>query len=380
MNAAAETGRGRSRRRAWSPGRVNLIGDHTDYTGGFVLPMAIDLGTLAELDPGAPRGHLPLLEVVSDAEAEVARLGAEDLTADGVGRVRPRWARYVAAAASLLPHRPAGRLRLRTSLPQGAGLSSSAALVVASALALGFEGPPLDLARLAQAAEHLAVGVPCGIMDPLAAAAGIPGHALLVDCSTLELEPVRLPEGLEVLAVHSGRPRALAGSAYAIRRAQCAAAEARIGPLRAARREDLLGLPDPLLRRRARHVVTENARVLAVAAALREGHLEELGPLLLESHRSLAEDFEVSTPELDELAARVRALPGVLGCRLTGAGFGGCVVALAEAGAVDPAGLSFPAWKLAASGPARLLDDGGDEPLSEEIAAPAPGRPPTPRS
>jgi galactokinase len=369
------------RRRAWSPGRVNLLGDHTDYTGGRVLPIAIDLGTLAELDVGLRPGEASgRIDAVSDAEDEPAHIAAAELTASGIPRLRPRWARYVAATASLLPRCLDGRLRLRSSLPEGAGLSSSAALVVASALALGFGGAPLDLARLAQAAEQLAVGVPCGIMDPLAAALGEEGHALLVDCHTLAVDPVPLPADVEVLAVHSGRARALASSAYATRRAECAAVEERIGPLRSASLDDLAGVRDPLLRRRARHVVTENARVLAAAAALREHRLDDLGQLLAESHRSLAEDFEVSTPELDDLVADLRARPGVLGCRLTGAGFGGCVVVLAEPGALDVEALPRAAWRLRASGPARLLGELDEDPLSFAGARRAPVRRPTPRS
>jgi galactokinase len=199
------------------------------------------------------------------------------------------------------------------------------------ALALGFEGSPLELALACQEAEHVASGVPSGVMDQLASAAGVEGSALVVDCTSLEVVPVPMPGGVEVIVVHSGQARALVGSAYAERRAQCEAAAAVIGPLREASEADVARLDDDLLRRRARHVVTENARVLAFADCLRSGDVAEAGRLMAASHASLATDFEVSTDALDALVAELSAVPGVYGARLTGAGFGGCVVALADA-------------------------------------------------
>jgi galactokinase len=169
-------------------------------------------------------------------------------------------------------------------------------------------------------------------MDQLASAAGVAGHALLIDCTTEEVVPVPLPEGIEVVAVHSGQHRALAGSAYAERRAACEQAEAELGPLRRAAIDDLAAIADPGVRRRARHVITENARVLAFVDALRAGDRRALGELLAAGHASLRDDFEVSTPVLDELVARLQATPGVIGARLTGAGFGGCAVVLCEPG------------------------------------------------
>jgi galactokinase len=231
---------------------------------------------------------------------------------------------------------------VHTTLPVGAGLSSSAALEVAVALALGWAGTPLELALACQRAEHLAVGVPSGVMDQLASASGRAGHALLVDCSSYAVTPVPLPEVALVVA-HSGQARTLAGSAYAERRAQCEAAARIIGPLRQATLSDVTHLSDPVLRRRARHVVTENARVLEVVDALGAGDLRAAGLLMAESHRSLKDDFEVSTAALDDLVGRLSATPGVYGARLTGAGFGGCVVALADP--ESPA----PGWRLAAA-------------------------------
>ena len=309
---------------ARAPGRVNLIGDHTDYTGGLVLPMAIDLETTV-----AGERHGDVVVVTSDdAVGEVVVRRAEDDPA----AVQPEWGRYVAGVVSQL--RPVAGFRgtVRTTVPVGAGLSSSAALEVAVALALGFDGTTLELAQLCQRAEQVATGVPCGIMDQLASAAGVAGHALRIDCTTLAVDPVPLPEGIDVVVVHSGEPRRLAGTAYAERRSQCEAAMREIGPLRDASSADVEAIGDPLLRRRGRHVVTENARVAAFADALAAGRVDLLGELLLASHASLRDDYEVSTPALDALVTRLVATPGVLGARLTGAGFGGCVVAVAEAG------------------------------------------------
>jgi galactokinase len=223
-------------------------------------------------------------------------------------------------------------------------------LEVALALALGFEGNALDLARLCQRAEAVAAGVPCGIMDQLAAVAGVAGHALLLDCGANSVSPVPLPQGVEVVAVHCGEPRALATSAYAQRRASCANAARSIGPLRNAGLEDLGRIPDPEVRRRARHVITENTRTTAMADALRSGRLQEAGALMGESHRSLRDDFEVVTPALDGLVTRLARTPGVLGARMTGAGFGGCAVALCQPGALGEG------WRLDAVGPAHVLD------------------------
>lgn len=320
---------------ATAPGRVNLIGDHTDTTGGWCVPMAIDLVTTVE---GRRGGDTVALRSDAEPEAAVVPLDVED-----PATVDPAWARYVAGVvAELRP--PAGLSGTVTStVPPGAGLSSSAALEVAVALALGFEGEPLDLAVRCQRAEQRASGVPCGVLDQLTAVAGVEGHVLLLDCTTLAVEPVALPEGVEVIAVHSGEPRRLAGSAYAERRRQAEAAERAVGPLRNATLEALDAIDDPLLRRRARHVVTENTRARAFAEALRAGDVEAAGALMVASHASLRDDFEVSTPALDALVGALLARPGVLGARLTGGGFGGCVVALARPGAVD---VGPDGWRL----------------------------------
>jgi galactokinase len=311
-----------------APGRVNLIGDHTDYNDGFVLPIAIDLECVVR---GRPRPDLNVRLRSLDLEGpgvDVAADGSDDPSV-----VEPTWGRYAAGVLRVLAERgrPAVGLEAAVSstVPIGAGLSSSAALEVALALALcdaaAFELPSVELARACQEAELVATGVPCGIMDQLTALAGAEGHALLVDCRSLEIETVRLPDELAVVVVHSGVERALATSAYAERRASCEAAALRLGlrALRDATTEQVVDNP------RARHVVSENARVLEAATALASGDVSTLGRLLHESHASLRDDFEVSTPELDALVAALEDA-GAVGARLTGAGFGGCVVALTQ--------------------------------------------------
>jgi galactokinase len=300
---------------AFAPGRVNLIGEHTDYTGGLCLPMAIDLGTTVEGEPG---GNVVTLHSDHDARPAVVPIDVGDPAV-----VEPPWARYVAGVVAELRPSVGFTGVVRSTLPIGAGLSSSASLALAVSLALGAsDGDPAALAALAQRAEQRASGVPCGILDPLACASGVAGHALLLDCSTWEVTPIALPADLDVVVVDSGQRRSLSDGRYARRRAEADAALA--GPSQ-----------DPVLRRRARHVHTENDRVLTAVEALRHGDLPALGALLVEGHRSLAEDFEVSTPTLDALVDRLVSIPGVHGARLTGAGFGGCVVAVTEPGVLD---------------------------------------------
>jgi galactokinase len=267
--------------KVFAPGRVNLIGDHTDYAGGLVLPLAVHLGTTIEGERGGT-------DVV--------------LTSD---RADERFQRFVDAVVDEVRPTTGFRGTVTTTLPVGAGLSSSASLEVAIALAIGATG---DVAALCQRAEQRATGVPCGRMDQLASVHGVAGHALLIDCSTFAITPVPLPDDVDVVVIHSGEERALATSAYAERRAELEAGDAR----------------------RVRHVRTENERVIAFADALARDDMERAGALMVASHRSLRDDFDVSTPTLDALVERLVAVPGVHGARLTGAGFGGCVVALTE--------------------------------------------------
>ena len=305
-----------------APGRVNLIGEHTDYNGGWVLPLALDLDCLAGFRPRAD-GEVRVVSL--DAPAEIApwtdallvELAAEGREAAGID----------AAVAS--------------TVPMGAGLASSGALSVALGLALcrvsGLDLAASVLAEACRRAEERATGVPCGVMDQIAGVLGRPREPLLVDCRDVSVERVALPGDAVVVVADSGVRRSLADGRYAERRAACEAAAARLGvtSLREATVADVGD--DPV----ARHVVTENERVLRMVAALRSGDVEAAGALLTEGHRSLRDDFAVSTPELDALVERMLAL-GAYGARLTGAGFGGCVVALggpdlAERVSGDPA-------------------------------------------
>ena len=321
---------------AFGPGRVNLIGEYTDIADGLVLPMAIDLGTTITGEPG---GDVVTITSADDPEPAVVPLDVADPAS-----CRPDWARYVAGVVAEL--RPAVGFTgtVTTTLPIGAGLSSSAALEVAVALALGFDGDAVELAQLTRRAEHAASGVPCGIMDQLASAAGMAGSALLIDCHTLDVTPVPMPDDVEVRVIHSGQARQLAGSAYGERKAAVDAAAALLGPLRRIDDPTIVEqIDDPVVRRRARHVITENARVRRFAEHLRAGDLTAAGSEMAASHASLRDDFDVSTTVLDELVDRLSATSGVYGVRLTGAGFGGCVVALTAPGTLTEGWLVRPA-------------------------------------
>ena len=336
------------RRTAYAPGRVNLIGDHTDYTGGLVLPVAIDKGTTVRVTRRGSDVHL-----VSADEPHPAIV---TLPVTNPALVEPAWARYVAGVVKQVNPSSGAEGTVATTLPVGSGLSSSAALEVAVALALGFDGDALALAQLCQRAEQEASGVPSGIMDQLASAAGVDGHALLIDCRALTVTPVGIPPAAAVVVVPSGQTRTLAGSAYAERRAQCEAAEAIIGPLRDATPDAAEELSEPVLRRRARHVVTENARVTETVDALVAGDLPRAGAAMGSSHASLRDDFEVSTPTLDNLVERLVHTSGVFGARLTGGGFGGCSVALVDAAAAEDVASQFAGFRVRASAGARVID------------------------
>jgi galactokinase len=331
------------RLRAHAPGRVNLIGDHTDYAGGLALPMAIDLGTTVL---GETHGERVVLR--SQQQAEPATLALE---VDDPATVEPTWARYVAGVIAELEPDHGFIGIIDSTLPAGSGLSSSAALEVAVALALGFEGTAKDLALLCQRSEQRASGVPCGAMDQLASACGRQDHALLIDFASLDIDYVAVPPEAEIVVVQSGVSRTLVDSAYAERRAQTEAAAAIVGPLRDLPVDQLDRIEDPIVRRRARHVVTENDRVAEFADAFRAADLVTAGQLMVDSHNSLRDDFEVSTQLLDALVSRLITVEGVFGARLTGAGFGGCVVALCAKGALPDEG-----WHVRAAAGANVAE------------------------
>lgn len=321
-----------------APGRVNLIGDHTDHQEGFVLPMAVDRDVWIAARASAE----PRVEVVSAEESGVVALD--------VAPSRPPvngWGAYVEGMLWALTGEGlelcGWQGALASDVPVGAGLSSSAALELAVGLAAcavsRVDAPaPTRLAQLAQRAENDWVGMNCGIMDQLSVARGRAGHALKIDCRSLQVEEVPLPSDLAVLVLDTMTRRELATSAYNERRAECAAAAAAFGVnvLRDVDIADLANadLPDPV-GRRARHVVTENARVQAASAALSAGDPARFGAEMAASHASLRNDYEVSTSALDAIVAAAASQPGCHGARLTGAGFGGCAVALVRGDAAD---------------------------------------------
>ena len=309
---------------ARAPGRVNLIGDHTDYTGGLVFPMAVDRWTEIAFRSDER------IELTSADEAEPVSL---PLRVDDPTAVSPSWGKYVAGVVSEMAPTRGIRGHVTTTIPIGGGMSSSHALEVAVALALGFEGTVVELAQLTQRAENRASGVPTGIMDQFSIAGGVAGHALLMDCGALTITPVPMPDDVEVVVQFIAH-RTLVGSAYADRVAECAAAEELIGPLRTATGDAAASIDDAVVRRRAMHVVAENQRVLAFADALRAGDLASAGALMVASHESLRDLYETSTAVMDAAVERTCATPGVWGARMTGGGFGGCIVALAEPGAL----------------------------------------------
>ncbi len=320
----------------WAPGRVNLIGEHTDYSGGLVLPAAIQLGITVEV-----------ASVADEISLTSSRDGAaEPFAADGSGAAATGWARYgqaVAAELAALGRAPVGLVAsVDSDLPTGAGLSSSAALEVGIGLALcsvaEFELEPLVLALACQRAELRAVGVPCGILDQAACLLGQPDAAILLDCATLDYRLVHVPGRAALVIVDSGVGHSHEHSGYAQRRAELEQALALVGAERSTQvtAADLEGL-DPVSQRRLRHVVTENERVGLFAAAFEAGDLETAGRLLGASHVSLRDDYEVSIPELDLLVELADAAGG-LGARLLGGGFGGSVLVLADVDDADRLG------------------------------------------
>ena len=311
--------------RVVAPGRVNLIGEHTDYTGGLVFPMAIDRWTTIDYD--VTGSGIVLDSADADGTVSIALGKSFDAA------MTLSWGKYVGAVASLLDSPRGISGHITTTIPVGAGLSSSAALEIAVALALGSELPSSELAQLTRRAEHLATGVPTGIMDQLCIASARDGHGTMIDCRTLEVTHVPIPTDVKIV-VRFIAHRTLVGSAYADRVAQCAAAESIIGPLRDASLADVAAITDATIASRARHVISENARVLTFASALASGDYSTAGEIMSDCHRSLAEDFATSNDQMNTAVRDMRAVPGVFGARMTGGGFGGCIVALCEPDAV----------------------------------------------
>lgn len=328
-----------------APGRVNLIGEHTDYNEGFVMPVAIGFSTWVT----AVRRDDRTVSIFSENFSEPVEFDLDDKSL----RAQGHWSDYVKGVAVTLEragYRLRGaELRIRGEVPIGSGLSSSAALEVASAFALlttsGITIDRVELAKLCQRAESEFVGMRCGIMDQFASSNGQVGNALLLDCRSLEYKPVPLPEAARLAVCNTMVKHSLATSEYNARRLECEKAvryfAERLPNVRALRdvsEEELKSLGSDLpevIYRRARHVITENQRVLAAGAALERGDLRTFGQLMKSSHDSLRHDYEVSCKELDlmvELALKVR---GVFGSRMTGGGFGGSTVNLVAAENVD---------------------------------------------
>jgi galactokinase len=319
-----------------APGRVNLIGEHTDYNQGFVLPMALDLAVYVERRPGSGGSVYAYSEKYNESR---------EWPVEAIGRLEPAgdWGDYVAGVARELARAgyrvEPSRLHIRSTVPEGAGLSSSAALEIACALALaaGQAIPPLELAKIGQRAEAGFVGLPCGIMDQYAAVFGRKGSAIRIDCRSLESEYAPLPRGVSILAVNSMVKHSLGQSAYRRRTEECAEAARLLGAanLREVSQEAFDAMAERLpqtVGNRARHVLAENARVLRFSESADPA---ELGRLMIESHRSLQHLYEVSCAELDFLVDAAIEIEGVLGARMTGGGFGGCTVNLVQAGLED---------------------------------------------
>jgi galactokinase len=327
-----------------APGRVNLIGEHTDYNLGFVLPAAID----REIRIAYVR--------TGDRRVELTRVDGGGRLGFDLGAPRQRdgsWLDYIAGTAWALSEAglPTSGLRgiIASDLPENSGLSSSAAIELAAAWALldeaATEVEPLALARICQRAENGYVGVQSGLMDQFASSCGVADHALLLDCRSFGWRPVALPAGVSLVVLHSGSRRKLDGSAYNERRSQCEAAVAALADLdpsiqslRDVSPAELAAgrhLMDPLVARRAEHIVAENDRVLATVTAMEAGDLAVLGAMFAAGHASLRDLFEISSPELDALVEIAAAVPGVVAARMTGGGFGGCTVNLVRPDAVD---------------------------------------------
>jgi galactokinase len=353
---------------ASAPGRVNLIGDHTDYNQGFVLPTAIPQQTTVEAAIGTAHS-----EVYSATLDRTVRFDSGTLI---------DFARYVGGCVRVLKDGGASipplQLRIASDVPVGAGLSSSAALEVAVIRAikalLDLDLSPDEIAALAHQAEVEHAGVACGVMDQIACSIGEPDLMLFLDTMTMERRLVPLPQGAEMLVINSGIPRALAGTQYNQRRAECEAAAAMLGVPSLRQVGDpsaVERLPSPL-KERARHVVNENARVLAAINA----DAAEFGALMRASHASLRDDYAVSVPAVDQLVAALQRCSDVFGARLTGAGFGGCCVALVAAGQGIALGRDIAAQRYGEFTPTVVVPRIGEAVSVRAVAEPIPSRGP----
>ncbi|KAK4531485.1 hypothetical protein CCYA_CCYA08G2342 [Cyanidiococcus yangmingshanensis] len=342
---------------AAAPGRVNLIGEHTDYNEGFVLPMALSnretvfVGN-SFVDSGL--GNLPRARVVSELRPqEPAEFVLRDLSPEG-GFSGPAWANYIRGMVAQFLERgvrvPSFDAVIVSEVPLGGGVSSSAALEMACAVFLqeitGLALSAVDRARMGQRVEHVYAGVPSGIMDQFISSAGVAGSALLIDCRTMDTRAIPLDDpDMVIVVVNSNVKHSLADGEYGRRRKACEQAAATMGvaSLRDATREQLescrasgaLGAPEDKIYERALHVIEENHRVLEAVKALEERNYTRFGKLMYESHESLRSNYEVSCKEIDILVEIAREVPGVYGSRLTGGGFGGCTVTLVRADSVQ---------------------------------------------
>jgi len=322
-----------------APGRVNLIGEHTDYNQGLVFPAAIDKAIWLAARPRADR-----LVICHSLDLD----SVQEFSLDSFEKGEQGWGRYLQGVAWSL-HEEGRRLRgwegvLASDIPIGAGLSSSAALEIAATRAFAalsnFHWQPLAMAQIAHKAETEWVGLRCGLMDPLACAAGVEGHALFLDCRSLDYSAEPLPDEIDLVVFVSHQRRSLTDTSYNQRLAECEEAARILGveSLRDASIERLRKFETRLgstLERRARHVVMENQRVQAALALMRAGDAERLGELMQDCHESLRLDFEVSTPAQDQIVSVVREMKGCFGARMMGAGFGGSVLALVSKGAAQ---------------------------------------------
>lgn len=327
-----------------APGRVNLIGEHTDYTGGFVMPMAIEFETTATIELTGDR----MLQLSSRNFDESARYDLDHFPKKG----RHHWSDYPAGVIGLLRERGVPvtglRLELAGNVPPNAGLSSSASVEVATAIAVlqatRVTMPPAEIATLCQSAENDFVGGACGIMDQFISVNGRKGHALLLDCRSLEYELLQLPDSVSVVICNSMVKHEVAHGEYGDRRGEVEAGQAALAAvvphakqLRDATIEDLESAKEKMSAAsfaRCRHIITENGRVLAAKEALLAGDIDRFGELMYAAHASFRDDFAASCREVDDLVELARGLPGCRGARITGGGFGGCTVNVVDVAAV----------------------------------------------